>query len=155
MRSISFILPLFLISTLPIDAQEKEPQKLERFQLKLKPSKVESTDGELTKLQKERYNAALEVVELHLLRIEMGRDSVAGVGLAVDRLIQSGVELDSAAKDRQELLEEAVRFSKHVEEVVNRQYNAGFVTKSDLALSRYARLNAEIRLLKEKENGKK
>jgi hypothetical protein len=93
----------------------------------------------------------LEVVELHLLRIEMGRDSIAGVGLAVDRLVQSGIELETALKDRMDLLEETVRFSKHIEEVVNRQYNAGFVTKSDLALARYARLNAEIRLLKEKE----
>jgi len=137
---------------LPLYGQQKDSPK---FELKFKPAKLESGDSELVKLQKARFNAAIEMVELHLMRIETGRDSISAVGLAIDRVVRHGLELNSDAKDRLELLEEALRFTKHVEDVVNLQYNAGFVSKIDRVQIRYTRLNLEIGLLTEKERGKR
>jgi hypothetical protein len=151
----SVLSSILFLAVAQASAQEKETPKEEHFKLKIKHAEFANGDSALVKLQKERYNAALEMVELHLLRVETGRDNIAGIGLAIERAIEAGFELKSNANDRQKLLEESVRFAKYVEEIVGRQYGAGIVSKSDVAMARYVRANAEIRLLREKETGKK
>jgi hypothetical protein len=145
----------FLVGSV-VHAQQTQPRREgQKFELKLTPAKVEKGDSELLKLQKERYNSAVEMVQLHLLRIETGRDSMAGIGQSLDRAVQSFLDLESTSKEKQDLFAETVRFAKHVEEIVKRQQSAGFLSQSDVALARYVRLTAEIRLLKEKEGEKK
>jgi hypothetical protein len=156
-RLIGFILSAIQMA-IPnsLNAKEKEPSK---FELKLKSAIVEKDDSEVRKLQKERYNTALELVDLLLRRLESGMGSISGVSTAFDRVITSGLDLYPSGPVRVIILEEAVRYTKHVEENVKVQFEAGVVGQSDVAVAHYTRLTAEIRLLREKEkqkeNGKK
>jgi hypothetical protein len=143
-----------IVNSNSLQAKEKEPPK---FELKLKTAIIEKDDSELRKLQKERYNTALEIVELQLRRLETGMGNLGGVTTAFDRVITSGLDLYPGGAVRVAILEEAVRYTKHVEEAVKTQFESGNVSKGELSIAHYTRLTAELRLLreKEKENGKK
>src|SRR4051794_34630252 len=152
MRSALHLAVAVLALPVALRADEKEPTA---YELKLKPAVVGKDDAELLRLRKERYNAALEIVQLQLVRVESGRGNVGPVGPAIERVVVAGLELEPGPKERLALIEEAIRFAKHVEELAKLRFDAGQVPKDEVALARFIRLGAEIRLAREKERGKK
>jgi hypothetical protein len=136
-----------------LQADEKKPAA---FALKLKPAVVGKDDSELLRLRKERFNTTADLVRVELARFASGqRDSVMKLGMALDRLVSAGLELELGPKERLAILEECVRISKDAETVVAGEVEAGQITVAELLRMRVFRLDAEIRLAREKERGKK
>lgn len=134
-----------------LSAGDKEPDS----ELKFPPAKPHRDDGELRRLQKERYNAALEILQLEMLRVKAGQSQAQLLGEAVERVVVAGLDMEPGPKERLALLEEAVRVSKDVEQVAAAGFDAGRLLKADLLRARCDRLRTEIRVQREKERGRK
>jgi uncharacterized protein related to proFAR isomerase len=148
---------LFMASAPLAAADEKPPDERppREFEIKLKPVEIADGDSQLVKLQKERYNAALTVVKLRLLRVAAGKDTLVALGDTFERLVDAGLEVLPTPKERHELLERAVEAAKQMERIVTLLHKEGRISTDEFEQARFVRLSAEIRLLKEKEHAKK
>jgi hypothetical protein len=131
-------------------APAQQPEKLPPL-LRRQPAAVADSDSALTKLLKERHNTAVEEVEsLHKL-FTQGNHSLIELAPAVDRLVDAACELQPDAKDRIAIREQHVEYLQTVEKMTQAQFQAGLAGRSDVLRARYERIDAEIRLLREKE----
>jgi len=164
MTTHSFRAGLLLLTVLvsPTSAQRRPPETPRVGQEPL-PALLERTSrkaagdaDELQKLLVERYNEAVkEVANLNRLAgIRTARNDASLVD-AVRRLVEAEMDLTSKREDRLTLLKEYIEFLKRAEqqtELMLRAGGAGGMTESDLSRLRYARLSAEIRLLRTKRD---
>jgi hypothetical protein len=147
MRALASFLCTLALAVAPANAADEKG--FSKFELKIKPTKVDQNDGELLKLQKERYNAAVEVVEVEMLRVEAGRQTAAGMGAAINRVVEAGLDFMTEPKERLALLDESIQAAKHIEQLMKLMYDNGVVNRSELAIARHSRLSMEIRRLRE------
>ena len=133
-------------------AQEKEPEK---YEFKLRAVELKKDDGPLAVKLKERYNTSIEHMLSLIPRIESGTVTIAANGEAIDMIVGAGLELFTEPKERIAVLEESLRFSQELERFAKSQFDAGQTRLSEMLKSRYIRQTAEIRLLREKERGKR
>ncbi len=119
-------------------------------------AKPEKNDSELRRLQKERYNNAVELLRQELNHFNAGQAGRANrVGQAIERIVIAGLELEPGPRERLAMLEEALRMSKYIEKIVSVAQQVGQGTTLDVCHARAHRLEAEIRLQREKERGKR
>src|SRR5579883_2055143 len=106
-------------------------------------------DPALLQLQKAKLNAALADLTLILERCKDGNQLSAALTIpeACNRAVAAASDVFSGNELRP-WLEERVRIAKWYEKVVDAQMKAGRRTVSELNAARYARLEAEIALLK-------
>lgn len=106
-------------------------------------------DPTLLQLQKAKLNAALADLTLILERCKDGNQLSAALTIpeACNRAVAAASDVFSGNELRP-WLEERVRIAKWYEKVVEAQMKAGRRTASELNAARYARLDAEIALLK-------
>ena len=97
-----------------------------------------------------RYNEALAEASERRWDTLGGRGRVTDLLAAGQRLMTAGLELNDKVADQVTFLEKYVGFSKEVEKVVKEWVDAGVQTGSmaDLHQAKYARADAEIRLLR-------
>jgi hypothetical protein len=133
----------------PENADAKLVGQLKQFA----PAKEDPKDNELRKLLKERYNAAVDEVSVRLQRVEGGAETPDELIPAARRVIESGLELSDKPTDQLVLLEKDVALTKLVEKLTKERVDAGVknFTPADLSKAKYARADAEIRLLRFKE----
>jgi hypothetical protein len=154
--SISFAFVAFLIPGQAVSEDSSTTKLLKELQPRLKPRKIEKGDSALLTLQKERYNFALEAVQLVMERfVPAGKEPLQFVLDALERMVLAGLDIESDPKSRIAILEESVRLSKLIEGWVKAEFEAGKTTIANIAIASSARRSAEIRLLKEKEGKKR
>lgn len=117
--------------------------------LKRAPAETQPGDDELTRLLKARYNEALAELDIREKHMAMGRGEFTHE--AADRLVEAGLELFTDPGERMALLEQHLTFAKQVEEQARLRFEVGAGSQEALHTARYYRLDAEIRLLRTRQ----
>jgi hypothetical protein len=113
-----------------------------------------ATDDELTKLRKQRYQAARRRVQgkFNLFAAGSARGTLGTILEAQDRLIDAELALANDPNTRIAALARNVTAGKGLESVNATRYEARQIPIQDYDLTRIQRLNAEIRLLELKRS---
>jgi hypothetical protein len=136
-------------------APPAEPEETLPALLKAKPLETARGDDELRKLQKERYNAALKELQLRGEVIAAGKDTpLDGIYDSAGRLLDAELDLAETPAERVAVRQKQVGLSKEVEATTKHFYEAGNskVAPADVEKARYARLTAEINLLRARKD---
>jgi hypothetical protein len=116
------------------------------------PMQPAKGDDELHKLLKERYNAALDEVQV---RLKQFRDVRAGnlndLGQAARRLLDARLELCANAAERVPVYEQHLEMARTVEKIQKARYDTGQASAADWHQARFQRLDVEIQLLRAKK----
>jgi len=116
-------------------------------------------DGELKKLLKARYREAVAEVKsaraVYEQGVGQGRSPLDDMLQAASRVKKSALELCSTSAEKVAVLQQQVKFCKDVETAVAERYDQGIDPASSLHRARYARLSAEIELVRGKKEGEK
>ncbi len=144
---------LLLAAFAPRATTQKPLDKEEEALWKFTPAKEDPKDDALRKLQKERYNAAVDEVNIRVKRMQAGTGEQDLMIQAAQRVVEAGLELNDKPADQVALLEKHVALAKYYEKVMKGMVDAGLkgVTAADAHYAKYARATAEIRLLRAQE----
>jgi hypothetical protein len=150
MRLVLLVIGLVFVSI--AYAGDKRAQILER-----KPRTTPKDATELEKVLIERYNTAVDEVQLVAARLD---DQIHGADedlrQAVVHLVDAELDLAKKQAEREKVLVEYVAFLAEAERVLKEQLQAGAknITLRDVKRAQYFRLEAQSRLLREKQQGK-
>jgi hypothetical protein len=125
--------------------------------LKAKPLKPDPKDDELRKLLKERYNVALDEMNLQYKLYEAGSPAATLdiVFESGERVVSARLELCDQPADKIPILVQLVEMRKEIEKIAKARFDAGRIAPQDFARARYFRLDAEIQLLRAKRAAEK
>jgi hypothetical protein len=149
------VFPAVVLLTLALGgraAAQKDDDKLPPA-LEVKPLQPAPGDDDLRKLQKELYNAALEEAKGRYHQF-MVRGDTEPLVAALRRLAVADNALQINLADRVATNQRAVELMRHLEAIQKNRYTAGRVALPDLEQVRFARIEAEIRLLEAQRNAK-
>ncbi len=123
---------------------------------KLEPLPIRENEDPLRKLMIQRYNTALQDVDGRIVFINQGLTSLDWEFLsAVKRLADSGLPLSESTEKKVQLLELYWESAKEMEggyeTLLKGEFSGQKGVLASLLRARYERINAEIRLLKAKQ----
>jgi hypothetical protein len=150
MRLVLLVIGLVFVGGAPAD--DKRPRILER-----KPRTTPRDATELEKVLLERYNTAVDEVQIVASRLD---DQIHGADedlrQAVVHLVDAELDLAKKQAERETVLAEYVAFLAEAERILKEQLQAGAknTTLREVKRAQYLRLDAEARLLREKQQGK-
>jgi hypothetical protein len=110
--------------------------------------KIDPNEDEVRKLLKARYNAAVRQVNGIREQVLAGKNPLHFWFDSLDALLGYAVELEEDPKKQLLYLEQRVELAGAVEEVMQARYEAGSAPIPEYQRARYARLDAEIQLLR-------
>jgi hypothetical protein len=142
----------------PPPAQDDEPPVVKKLRVLVKAKPLESAkdEDELRKLQKARYNSAVRGLGMKLQEFEAGRGTVEALVGSFRKVHDSKLELSPEPADQIGVREMRVELAKEVEKMVEVKIAEGILQGSGLLEDvRYARLEAEIQLLKAKRQAQR
>jgi hypothetical protein len=144
-------IPLVLLLTAtaaarPVPAAQKDDMPLPRI-LSAKPLEIKGGDGELRRLQKERYNAAVQEAQARWQEYLAGRCDVDALSAVSRRVLDAGAPLNDKAADRVAFFAQYAELARDMDRVARARHEAGKIPISQAAHARYMRLDAEIRLI--------
>jgi len=99
----------------------------------------------------ERHNTAVRLLQLRLDAYHRGIGDAQSVFEAARLVEQAKLEIAQSPAERQTVLEQLVEITKAVESRLEKQFQRGIGSESDLQRARLARETAEIDLLKIKQ----
>ncbi len=111
----------------------------------------QATAGELQRLLKERYEVAANLLDVEEKRLDEGKSTLRNVYEAARRVRDSALELTGDRAEQIAALTKYLAVTRRLEDSVNKVVEAGAATSSDKELARYLRLDAEIALLRAKQ----
>jgi hypothetical protein len=129
-----------------VAAEDKTPAILDA-----RPMEPAKGDDELRKLLKERYNAALDEVQVRHKQVLGGIGSVSAMALAGRRLLKARLALCDKPAERVPVYEEHLELAREVEKIQKARHDAGQVSVADWDEARFYRLDLEIELLRAKK----
>jgi outer membrane protein TolC len=110
---------------------------------------------QIESLLKERRDTLRRVVDVLTQQYENGSAAFESIMLASERLFDAELELAATKAERIAIYEKRVSALRAMEKFAEGRFKAGFrTTEVELLDARAARLQAQIRLLREKEGGK-
>jgi hypothetical protein len=163
----------------PLSAQtrsdpKKEERNIDKRLQDLRPSgypmlmsrkgiKGDTKDDDLRKLLLERFDAALEEMNVRLLERPAGGlgaetlrlDFFEQLSVAAQQLVDARLELAKAPEEEMAIREEFVDLAKEIEKKAKVKLDNGRVDLASYARTRHLRSDAEIQLLKTKRKVKK
>jgi hypothetical protein len=116
-----------------------------------KPLEPAKGDDEERKLLKERYNAALRELQSRFLIFEAGKGTLETLSDAAKRVLDSELELCVKPAERIGVREKYLELARVAEKVQQARRDAGNASIADLEQARYFRIDAELKLLREKK----
>lgn len=125
-----------------------EPKVFEPALVQLKPLAADPRDDEMHKLLKERVNAALGETQAMYKRAINGISSFESLFDAANRMKHAGLEAFDDPKDKIALLEKFIELARHVEKLTEVREKNGRIGAEELYRMRYCRADAEIALLR-------
>ena len=120
----------------------------------LEPVKVAAADTAMKKLLKDRYNTALEELQLSSKSLEAGNwdvNSLAGMLDTATTLREAYMELSTSKEDNVTWLTSYVALANDFEACMQKGFKTGSLRKMELLKTTGFRLDAEIALEKMKE----
>jgi hypothetical protein len=130
--------------------EPKAPNELKLTILQVKPVDEAPGDDALRKLVKARFNCAVEEVRYHSLLYKAGRTTVDSFYSAGRRLTDAELDLLDKAADRVACLERFVELTRVIDEIADARLKAGSISAAEREVARGRRLEAEIRLERER-----
>ena len=130
------------------EQKSEEPKVFDPALIEMKPLAADPKDDEMHKLLKERFNAALGETQAMYKRAVNGVSSFESLFDAANRLKHAGLEAFDDPKDKTALLEKFIELAKHVEKITEVREKAGRIGAEELYRMRYCRADAEIALLR-------
>src|SRR5262249_31334463 len=105
---------------------------------------------------KERFNAAVKLLDERVDEYKKGLRDIAPVYEAARLTAEAKLDLDPSPKARVTVLEQTLEVVKLFESNIQQQLAKGFGSKGDLERARYTRLTVEVELIKarQKDGGK-
>jgi outer membrane protein TolC len=122
---------------------------------RIDPVKIDQADDELTKLRKERFNAATAVLDFRGREFTAGRGTLDILLEAMDMVAQAQAALSNDPKQHLATLEKVLEVAREVDKINEARFNAGRISVADQQQSRYKRLDYEIRVAELKARMKK
>lgn len=116
---------------------------------------VTEQDGELARLFKDRHNAAAALSQLRVREYQVGRGLIESVLLAHQQLCSSKLEIAATQAEHVATHERMVELARQLETAVSARVAVGLGSAGDSVQARYARLDAEVRLLQAREKAGK
>ena len=142
---------LVALAVVSAGASADEPKDEKRPAiLDVKPLKARDGDDELQKLLIERFNVAVTELQGRYQEFVNGRATLESFGEVARRLVNAELEVRTQSADQITALERYVDLMRHIEKRVEERQKAGVGTAAEVAQARYARLDAEISLLRAK-----
>jgi len=141
---------VLLLSVVLLSAAQKpeEPKVFDPALVEMKPFVADPKDDEMHKLLKERFNAALGETQAMYKRAVNGISSYESLFDAANRMKHSGLEAFDDPKDKIALLEKFIELAKHVEKIAEVREKNGRIGAEELYRMKYCRADAEIALLR-------
>lgn len=158
MRRLHDMLPLVLVFlTLPhVQAQEKDPPEFKLPALFAgKPLKIDGNEDELQRLLKERYNIALDDLQIAAALINKGNATPSILADPAKRFVPAALELATTSNEQIALLSQYVGLTRIVEREYEVRVAAGALAPASLNRAKYERLDAEILLLRTRRAAEK
>jgi hypothetical protein len=119
-----------------------------------KGAEIRDGDSELTRLLKQRYNAAGEELLAHSALYIGGRVTLEAIVGNIDRFTKAGVELYDSPMERVEHLERVLTAAKNVQEVVREKFRHEVEPVQAMKRADYLRYDVEIQLHRAREAAK-
>jgi hypothetical protein len=122
-----------------------------------KPAEPGPKDDRLTKLLKERYGEALGELQDRMEEVRIGRTTPGDEHVlgALNRVLDSGLELCPKPSDKVDHIKKCLDFADYAEKNVQKRFDAGAISRQTLHRIRYARADLEIKLLRTEVEAKK
>jgi hypothetical protein len=118
-----------------------------------KPLPVDPKADEITRLLIQRRNTAVELLQSQYALFAGGRGNLDPVIGSANRAFTAQVEVPGS--NRRQLLEQHLKFAIELDGVVNQRFENGVVDATSRLGAKLLRLEAELRLAREKQDGKK
>ena len=116
-----------------------------------RPNKAQTPGSDkLRELLEERYEILKTFVETERRRLEAGRSSAGKLSKATVAMLRAEADLRSTYSERIEIHEKIVTVLRECEVLIAREVKAGMAGQDDVARTRLARLEAQIKLEKMK-----
>jgi hypothetical protein len=115
------------------------------------PLKPAPGDDEIQKLMKERYNAAVMVVQSRLQEYMAGRGTLQNFEDAIRKVRDARLELTDKPAEQLPILELCLGLAREVEGITDARFQAGQIGAAERDEARRARIDAEIHLLRVKK----
>jgi hypothetical protein len=112
---------------------------------------IAETDGELTRLLKQRYNAAGEELRARLTLYNRGRTSLDESAESLARFTKAGVELAETPQKQVHALELALNTAQWIENVVQVRFDQGNESLHNQKHAKVVRNDLEIQLHRARE----
>jgi hypothetical protein len=119
----------------------------------LQPSTPAPGDDALRQKMKERYDAAVRLLQLRVEAHRKGLSDTSSVFEAARVVAEAKLDLAQNTDERKAVLDPLVNILKVVEDRMQKELSSGFGSESDLQRAKLARLTAEVELLKLSQNG--
>jgi hypothetical protein len=154
-RAALFLLAALALAALDLKARAAQapPDKPEDLPeiLKAQPLKPAPEDNELQRLLKDRYNAALQATQARLQEFLAGRAVIDVLLGQAGQVLTSELGLHGAPLERARVHEKYFQLARDIEKVAKARYDAGRMGIADYEQARYFRLDAEIQLLRARQ----
>jgi hypothetical protein len=118
----------------------------------MKPVPTNSSDSQLRKLEKERFNARLAAAQVQVQAVQAGTGSIHDLSPLILRLAENGADLEEKPADRVKWFQMRVDILREQEQIALERFKAGASPVTSVHLATAARADAEIDLLKLKES---
>lgn len=146
---------LFLVPSISkAQPSEREWPTLGKIKkLATEPMKPQPGDDAIRELLKERYNTALVLLKMQLERFEAGRENSTAISFeaSMDQVVRAKRELTDKPAELIPLLEMRFELAREVERLTTLLHEAGRIDPDAAPVSKIARINAEIELLRMKK----
>jgi hypothetical protein len=144
------LLPALLLCLAPAAAAQPADviDKLLDFAKEKKKIEPKDGDGDLRKLQVQRYNVALEELAQRGEDYKKNLTNQQTVFDAARHLVEAELEVQAKPEDRAKVLEKVVELVKWYEDKLERSLKEDVGSRAELLRARYTRLTYEIDLLK-------
>jgi hypothetical protein len=117
-----------------------------------KPIKIVKGDDEERQLLKERYNVSLSGLQARIKLYQVSPDvSAASVFDAAQRTLAAELDLCTTPAERVTVREKQLEVARELERMHKDLYEAGRVSRADMELAVYHRIDAQLQLLRAKK----
>jgi len=140
---------LFILVSLPIAWLVTAGRAAETARSAKQPE--QATAGDLGQLLKARYDIAASLLEIEEKRLNEGVSTLRSVYEAGRRVRDSAMELTGDPAEQIAALTKYLAVTRRLEDSARKVVEAGAAPSSDTELARYLRLDAEIALLRAKQ----
>jgi hypothetical protein len=131
-----------------------EDEGLPGLAKQLKPVEIGPKDDDLTRLHKQRYNSALNIVQDRLRSYLTGRGGPDELYESFALAMRAKMALSDKPADQIAALELALQGAKEMEKIAEARFQAGRISVADVEHLRIARIEVEIALLQTKQKAK-